>query len=126
MIVGIGVDVVDVARFERVLSRTPTMAARLFVEAERGLPMASLAGRFAAKEAVAKTLGSPPGLGWHDAWVERGAHGRPLLRVGGPVASAAAQLGITHWHLSISHDGGVAAAYVVAEARPGPAGPPAG
>ncbi|MFD0891954.1 4'-phosphopantetheinyl transferase superfamily protein, partial [Streptosporangium algeriense] len=64
---GIGVDVVDVARFAASLERTPSLRARLFTEAERGLAVRSLAARFAAKEAVAKALGAPPGLSHLDA-----------------------------------------------------------
>src|SRR5207245_4844001 len=62
VIVGVGIDVVDVDRFARILSRRPALAERLFTPAERRLPIASLAARFAAKEAVAKALGAPAGL----------------------------------------------------------------
>lgn len=57
MIVGLGTDVVQVERLGRALDRTPALLARLFTEAEQGLPLESLAARFAAKEAVAKALG---------------------------------------------------------------------
>ncbi|GGS80846.1 holo-[acyl-carrier-protein] synthase [Planobispora rosea] len=115
MIVGIGVDVVDVARFEATLARTPALRTRLFTEAERGLRVESLAARFAAKEAVAKALGAPPGLLHVEAEVVSGEHGRPGLRVTGRAAEVAAALGVTRWHISLSHDGGVAVAYVIAE-----------
>ena len=115
MIVGIGVDVVDVARFESVMLRTPEFVARVFTEQELALPPHSLAGRFAAKEAVAKALGAPAGLTWHDCEVVREDSGRPVLDVRGSVAAAATAQGINRWHLSISHDGGLAMAYVVAE-----------
>lgn len=115
MIVGVGTDVVDVARLGRALQRTPRLGERLFTPAEQGLPLASLAARVAAKEAVAKVLGAPPGLGWREAEVVRGEHGRPLLVVHGAVAAAAHRLGVAAWHLSLSHDGGVAVAFVVAE-----------
>ncbi len=59
MIVGIGIDVVDVERFGLTLERTPALRDRLFTPAEAALPLASLAARFAAKEALAKALGSP-------------------------------------------------------------------
>ena len=62
MILGIGVDVVDIARFEAALERTPALRERLFTEVERPLATRSLAARFAAKEAVAKALGAPQGL----------------------------------------------------------------
>jgi holo-[acyl-carrier protein] synthase len=115
MIVGVGVDVVDVARFERSLERTPGLRERLFVAAERDLPPASLAARFAAKEALAKALGAPGDLAWHDAEVVREADGRPRLVVRGSVAAAADRLGVEHGHVSLSHDGGAAVAVVVAE-----------
>ena len=116
MIVGVGIDVVDITRFEASLARTPGLAGRLFTEAERGLPPRSLAARFAAKEALAKALGAPRGLLWTDAEVVTAATGRPHLAVSGTVAAAAARLGVTSWHLSLSHDAGIASAVVIAEA----------
>ncbi len=115
MIVGIGIDLVDVVRFESSLQRTPRLAERLFTESERSLPLTSLAGRFAAKEALAKALGAPNGLDWHDAEVVSDEAGRPRLHVSGTVAAAADRLGVQRWHLSISHDAGLAIAMVVAE-----------
>ena len=88
MIVGIGVDVCDVARFEDSLRRTPALAGRLFTAAEQDRPAAtataSLAARFAAKEALAKALGAPGGLEWHDAEVVSEPSGRPVLTSGTP------------------------------------------
>lgn len=115
MIVGIGVDVVALDRFAESLERTPNLKARLFTEAERDAALATLAGTFAAKEAVAKALGAPPGLEWHDVAVRHDDLGRPFLEVEGTVAHAALDKGIERWHLSISHDAGVATAMVVAE-----------
>jgi holo-[acyl-carrier protein] synthase len=115
-IVGVGIDVVAVARFERALTRTPRLARRLFTDDERtsGRPE-QLAARFAAKEAAAKALGAPGGLRWHDAEVVVGEGGRPRLRVTGGVAAEAEAQGIRTWHVSLSHDGDVATAVVVAE-----------
>jgi holo-[acyl-carrier protein] synthase len=115
-IVGVGVDVVDVARLQRALTRTPSLADRLFTEGERasGRPE-QLAARFAAKEAAAKALGAPGGLRWRDAEVVVEAGGRPRLAVHGAVAEEAEAQGIRTWHLSMSHDGGIATAVVVAE-----------
>lgn len=121
MIVGVGIDVVDIARFEQSLRRSPGLAVRLFTEGERGLPPRSLAARFAAKEALAKALGAPRGLLWTDAEIVASPVGRPHLRVAGTVAAAAAQLGVSSWHLSLSHDAGIASAVVIAEGDP-PAG----
>lgn len=115
MIVGVGIDVVDLERFARSLERTPSLAARLFTAGERELPARSLAARFAAKEALAKALGAPKGLLWTDAEVRQASDGRPSLHVAGTVADAAARLGVTSWHVSLSHDGGVAVAVVIAE-----------
>ncbi len=116
MIVGIGVDVVDVARFTRVLVRTPAVADRVLTADERrvGRPE-RLAARFAAKEAVSKALGAPPGLDWQDCEVVLAPDGRPSLAVRGSVAAAAERLGVAAWHVSLSHDGGTAVAMVVAE-----------
>lgn len=121
MIVGVGIDVVAVSRFAQALERTPTLAERAFTAAERVTPAGrprsaeSLAARFAAKEAVAKALGAPGNLRWHDAEVTVVEHGRPLLEVRGTVAARAAELGVTGWHLSMSHDAGIASAVVIAE-----------
>ena len=117
MIVSVGVDVVDVARFEQILLRTPALRSRLFTPLEAHLQVASLAARFAAKEAVAKALGAPNGLRWHDCEVRTAVSGRPALTLHGTVAEASAAAGITHWHLSLSHDAGIASAMVVAEQR---------
>ncbi|MCW2937860.1 MAG: holo-acyl-carrier-protein synthase [Actinomycetia bacterium] len=112
-----GIDVVDIARFEASLERTPGLRTRLFTEAERGLAPRSLAARFAAKEALAKALGAPCGLLWSDAEIRRADDGRPSLHVQGTVAEAARSRGVTDWHVSLSHDGGVATAVVIAEDR---------
>jgi len=114
-VIGIGVDVVDIARFEQSLARTPSLAERLFADSERDLPMPSLAARFAAKEALAKALGAPKGLVWHDAVVSTDDTGRPSFALSGTVAAAAARAGIANVHLSLSHDGGNAVAMVVAD-----------
>lgn len=116
MIVGIGVDVVDLERFRQQLESTPALRDRLFVVAERDEALASLAARFAAKEAVIKALGGPVG-GWHDVWVERAESGQPQLCFAGAVAQRIAERGVTSSHLSLSHDGGVATAFVVLEAQ---------
>lgn len=115
MIVGVGIDVVDVARFAESLERTTGLADRLFTPAERQLGISSLAARFAAKEALAKALGAPNGLHWHDAEVVNAGSGAPALAVTGSVAERAAELGVKTWHVSLSHDAGIASAVVIAE-----------
>ncbi|GAB2626772.1 holo-ACP synthase [Streptomyces capparidis] len=121
MIIGVGIDVASIDRFRQALDRTPSLARRLFTEAELHRPggerrgAASLAARFAAKEALAKALGAPGGLAWTDAAVVSEDSGRPRLEVTGTVAAAAAALGVTRWHVSLSHDAGIASAVVIAE-----------
>ncbi|SDS80741.1 holo-ACP synthase [Paraoerskovia marina] len=115
MIIGVGVDVVDVDRFMETLDRTPRLREKLFTPAERDLPPASIAARFAAKEAIAKALGAPGGMSWQDATVHRVPGGAPEVEISGTVAARAQELGIQKFHLSISHDAGIASAMVVAE-----------
>ncbi len=115
MIIGVGIDVVDVERFGQTLERTPALRERLFTDEERSLPLNSLAARFAAKEALAKALGAPVGLQWHDATVRRGDDGRPHLHIKGTVEARAEALGVHAMHVSLSHDAGIASAVVVAE-----------
>ena len=115
MIVGLGIDVVDIERFEATLERTPGLRARLFTDDERTRPIAGLAARFAAKEALAKALGAPVGMRWHDAEVVTDDDGRPWLEVRGTVARQTEKLGVTSMHLSMSHDAGIASAVVVLE-----------
>lgn len=115
MIVGVGIDVVGVARFAETLERTPGLAERLFTIAERQRTVASQAARFAAKEALAKALGAPGGLHWHDAEVVSADNGRPWLQVSGTVAKRCAALDVETIHLSISHDAGIASAVVILE-----------
>lgn len=121
MIIGVGIDVAEIERFEAALERTPQLAQRLFLESELLLPsgerrgIASLAARFAAKEALAKALGAPGGLLWTDAEVYVEETGQPRLRVSGTVGARAAELGVRQWHVSLSHDAGVASAVVIAE-----------
>ncbi|EPR76484.1 Holo-[acyl-carrier protein] synthase [Leifsonia rubra CMS 76R] len=122
MIVGIGVDVVDIARFERALQRTPTLTARLFAESEQlkegaPRPLRSLAGRFAAKEALIKALGDSTGVTWHDMRVVTDSRGNPSFELLNATRSIADRRGITSVHLSLSHDAGIAIAYVIAEAH---------
>ncbi|MFG2531567.1 holo-ACP synthase [Streptomyces sp. NPDC048516] len=121
MIIGVGIDVAEIERFGEALERTPELAQRLFIAEELILPsgerrgIASLAARFAAKEALAKALGAPGGLHWSDAEVYVEDSGQPRLRVRGTVEARAKELGVRSWHVSLSHDAGVASAVVIAE-----------
>ena len=117
-----GVDLVDIARLERLLEQWPGMAARLFTDAERAYaqerhhPGQHLAARYAAKEATFKALGTGwPSIGWHDVEVvpgddSRGVTGAPRLALTG---TAAEHAGNARAMVSLSHDGGLAIAQVL-------------
>ena len=117
---GIGVDVVDTRRFAAVIERSPRLVGRVFTPGEieqcggDRLRAASLAARWAAKEAVAKVLVDNRGLAWHDCEVVTGELGEPRLALRGTVLAAGRALGIDSWLLSLSHDGPMAIAFVVA------------
>lgn len=115
VILGIGIDVVDIARFGRSLDRTPSLAPRLFADGERDLPLSSLAARFAAKEALIKAAGDSAGFRWHDMIVVTDDLGKPSFAVAGAVAERLQCLGAADPHLSLSHDAGIASAFVVLE-----------
>ncbi len=123
-VVSVGIDVVAVQRFADTIARTPALLRRLFDPQELITPTghprgpASLAARFAVKEAVAKALGVPPGMDWHHCRVLTADRGRPELRVTDSVLAAATARGIVDWQLSLSHDAGIAAAIVLALGRP--------
>ena len=114
-VVGVGFDLADAGRLAASLARRSGLAERLFTPAERDLPAASLAARFAAKEAIAKALGGPAELGWHDVEVVTEPSGAPAFRLSGSVLAAAEARGVRHSHLTLSHDGGVAIAFVILE-----------
>lgn len=124
MIVGIGVDVVEVERFRGIAQRTAGFTERVLTQTEihhrdgSRRSDSSLAARFAAKEAVAKALGAPAGMEWHHCVVSVDTAGRPSLELTDTVLATAEALGITDWHISLTHDSGVAIAYVIAESRP--------
>jgi len=120
VIVGIGVDVVDLARFERAADRTPALLDRLFAESElwdgpMRRPLRSLAARFAAKEALIKAIGDSTGVRWHDMAIVSNGLRNPSFEVYHALADIVAARGISAIHVSMSHDAGIAIAYVVAE-----------
>ena len=100
------------SRWQTALSRHPGMAARVLCAQEAAWDWA---GRFAAKEALVKALGSPVGLSWHDAEVLVDSSGAPSFQLRGAAAEKARRQGIDAIHLSLSHDGGMAIAFVVCE-----------
>ena len=131
MITGIGVDTVAVTRFTAQLRRAPRLLPRLFTPAEQGLKPASLAARFAAKEALIKALGGSTvaglSLGWHDIEILGGSGKPPSFKQTPQLQRVFAALRVEAAHLSLSHDGDVAIAFVVLEnltaQYSGPGGP---
>jgi len=120
-----GIDLIEIARVERMLSRYgDRFLARVFTPAEilycRGRT-AELAARFAAKEAVSKALGvgvrmiARDGIHWQDVEVVGDPRGKPLVRLYGRAAERAAELGLTEWAISLSHTREHAIAFVVAQ-----------
>lgn len=112
MIDGIGIDVVDIARFQESLERTPGLKDRLFTDGEKSKGIASLAARFAAKEALAKALHVPAGLNWQDCEVVNLENGRPVFLFFNNIAEL---IDGAEVHLTLSHDAGIASAMVVIE-----------
>jgi holo-[acyl-carrier protein] synthase len=115
MIIGVGVDLVDINRFEAHLEKTSGLKEKIFREDERDVSTNTLAGRFAAKEALVKAFGGSLGMHWHDVRVSKDDNGKPEITLFAETASLANQKGIARLHLSISHDGGMATAFVIAE-----------
>jgi holo-[acyl-carrier protein] synthase len=122
-ITGIGVDLVDVARVERMLGRFgERVLARLLTPGERAYcvscarPAEHVAARIAAKEAAFKAMARDADglrIGWTELEVERDADGRPSLRFHGRARAAADRFRVTDVHLSITHERAHAAAFVI-------------
>lgn len=121
MVLGVGVDLVDIARFERALTRTPRLKQRLFGDIDlldSEISAQSLAARFAAKEAALKALGGNIfGFSWRDIQVSSSRGERPSLVLSGGALARAQSLLASDYHLSLTHDAGMAMAFVVMEAR---------
>lgn len=118
---GIGIDAVEIARFRDLLQRRPQLRQRFFTQAELDFvsaqvdDAASLAARFAVREATMKALGV--GLGafdFHDVSVMRLESGAPQLVVTGRAHTLATEQGVSGWHVSITHTDTVAMAVVAA------------
>lgn len=116
MIIGVGVDTVQLSRFEAKLEETPRLKDRLFLDIETNdASVQTLAGRFAAKEAVIKSMSGNPEIEFHGIEVGTETTGKPVIWLHGQTAKLALRLGIRKFHLSITHDGDMAIAFVVAE-----------
>ncbi|MDX2115957.1 MAG: holo-ACP synthase [Planctomycetota bacterium] len=126
-IVGHGIDLVEVARIARLLEEHgAAFRARCFTPEEQRLAQAGgriaerFAGRFAAKEAVLKALGTgwAGGIAWTDIELGADASGKPVLSLSGEALKRANSVGVGRWHVSISHVSGYAMASAVAEDGP--------
>ncbi len=123
MIIGIGTDVVSVNRLQGIINRREGFLSKVFTDNEiaycssRSSKFQSLAARFAAKEAVFKSLGT----GWAGNFeftnveIVNDNKGRPAIHVNGPVLTYFESIGVERCHLSLSHEGDIAVAYVVLE-----------
>lgn len=116
----VGLDIIRVSRVERAIRRWGDhFLDRVFTPAERqecGERPASLAARFAGKEAVLKALGTgrARGIRWTDVEIRTRATGEPWVQLHGAAARWATALGVKEWRISLTHDGDMAAAIVVA------------
>jgi holo-[acyl-carrier protein] synthase len=119
-VLGLGVDICEIARIERAISRHPTLRERVFTPEEiaycegKARPAESYAGRFAAREATIKALGGYRGRRWQDISVTRHATGAPAIRLDGNAKRRADQLGITQVLISFTHERTNAVAFAIA------------
>jgi holo-[acyl-carrier protein] synthase len=119
-ILGLGVDICEIARMERALARHPTMRERVFTPEEiaycdaKARPAESYAGRFAAREAVIKALGGYRGKRWQDISVARALSGAPAIRLEGNAKRRADMLGVTQVLVTFTHERTNAVAFAVA------------
>lgn len=121
MIFGIGIDIIEIDRVKKAITRNPRFLGQIFTEqeiancAQKPDYVASLAARFAAKEAVSKALGITM---WVEKWrqieVEQ-VNDRPSVILKEEILAAANELGVAQIHLSLSHDKNQAIAFAVAE-----------
>jgi len=119
-VAGVGIDLVDIDRFDRV---KPRVRERLFTRAEakycilQRRPALHFAARFAAKEAVLKALGTgwSGGIAWSEVEIVREVHGAATVKLTGKAAARAKKLKIKGWHVSLTHTASTAAAVAIAQ-----------
>lgn len=123
MIVGIGLDVCAIERMEEALAKHgDRFWKRILTDREQALlhervdRATALAGRWAAKEAIVKAMAGAPGVGWRDLEVLGAPREQPVMHVHGAARALAERMGVEKIFVSITHDGGVAAAVVILEA----------
>jgi holo-[acyl-carrier protein] synthase len=122
MIVGLGMDVCSIERMRKALERHGDRFYNRICSPEERKDLApradqatALAGRFAVKEAFSKALDGARGVGWHEVQVKHAPSGRPILELKGEALARAHSFGASKWHVTITHDAGVAAAVVILE-----------
>lgn len=123
MIVGIGTDIISVARIERVIERNPEFVHKVFSPSEiaycdaRAAKAQSYAARFAAKEALMKALGTgwAEGVNWLDIQVIMNEAGKPSLSLSGKALALSESMQVDRLHLSLSHEKEQAVAFVILE-----------
>jgi len=119
-ILGLGVDICEIARMERAISRHPTLRDRVFTPEEisycdsKARPAESYAGRFAAREATIKALGGYRGRLWQDISVTRHPSGAPSIRLDGNAKRRADALGVTDVLITFTHEKTSAVAFAIA------------
>ncbi|HWL90828.1 MAG TPA: holo-ACP synthase [Actinomycetota bacterium] len=119
-IVGLGVDICEIARMERAIARHPTLRDRVFTPEEiaycdsKARPAESYAGRFAAREATIKALGGYRGRLWQDISITRHPSGAPAIRLDGNAKRRADALGVTDVLITFTHEKTSAVAFAIA------------
>jgi holo-[acyl-carrier protein] synthase len=119
-VVGLGIDLTDVARVRAIMTRHPRFRARVFTPPEiaycdrQANPAESYAARWAAREACRKALAGVRGMRWHDVRVDRAPSGAPSLVLSGATAERARMLGVTEVKVALTHERSMAAAFCVA------------
>src|SRR6476620_7671311 len=123
-IVGVGIDIVECLRIAQMIEKHGELfIARVYTDAEidyctmRKAATQHYAGRWAAKEAVLKALGTGwrRGIGWRDIEIRNDRNGAPIVKLRGGARDVMERAGIQRMHVSISHSRSFAVAYVVGE-----------
>jgi len=122
MIIGIGTDIIEIARIKQAMQTRPKLVERIFTRAEidycqgTGDFFTPLAARFAAKEALAKALGTGiRDFKWQDIEVSNDSLGKPSINIYGKAREKAQELGVVNMHISLSHCRDYAVAMVILE-----------
>ena len=124
MIIGCGIDLVKIERIEKIIkkwgdnftSRVFTLLEREYCEKKKGNKYQSYAGRFAAKEALLKSLGlGLRGVNWKEIEIENNELGQPMIEISGKLKNIALVKGVSKYFITISHTKDYAIAQVILE-----------